>query len=72
VAALVKAGDFPAAEAALVRLAELNRAGGFNEWHHGDNGTPMGVVDQAWSAGMYIYACACVKEQVPPHFYERR
>jgi hypothetical protein len=72
VAALVKAGDFAAAEAALVRLAELNRAGGFNEWHHGDNGTPMGVVDQAWSAGMYIYACACVKEQVPPHFYERR
>ena len=61
VAALVKAGRGDAAAAALLRLAELNRLGQFNEWHHGETGEPMGVEDQAWSAGMYLFACECVR-----------
>jgi glycogen debranching enzyme len=56
VAALVKAGRFEQAKTALERLAHMNRSGDFNEWHHGETGEPMGVRDQAWSAGMYIYA----------------
>ncbi|MCW5979926.1 MAG: hypothetical protein KIT09_17730 [Bryobacteraceae bacterium] len=62
VAALVKAGEPEKAAAALARLEALNRAGEFNEWHHGETGEPMGVKDQAWSAAMYLYACACVEE----------
>lgn len=61
VAALVKAGEHEKAGAALDRLGELNRAGEFNEWHHGETWEPMGVKDQAWSAAMYLYARACVE-----------
>jgi glycogen debranching enzyme len=60
VAALVKAGR-AAAAAALRKLAELNRSGEFNEWHHGETGKPMGVRHQAWSAGMYLYAFEAVR-----------
>jgi hypothetical protein len=60
VAALVKAGRSDAAATALFRLTQLNRFGQFNEWHHGETGEPMGVEDQAWSAGMYLFACECV------------
>ena len=56
VAALVSAGQHGAALGALSRLAELNQRGQFNEWHHGESGEPMGVRDQAWSAGMYLFA----------------
>ena len=63
VAALVKMGQQEKAEAALHRLGELNRAGEFNEWHHGETAEPMGVKDQAWSAAMYLYARACVEER---------
>jgi glycogen debranching enzyme len=56
VAALVKAGRTEAATLALESLAELNQCGQFNEWHHGETGAPMGVRDQAWSAGMYLFA----------------
>ena len=63
VAALVKAGEFEKAAIALERLGDLNRAGEFNEWHHGETGEPMGVKDQAWSAAMYLYAHACVDSQ---------
>ena len=52
----------------LQKLAELNRAGEFNEWHHGITGEPMGVCDQAWSAAMYIYAYECVRRRSLPHF----
>jgi hypothetical protein len=66
VAALVKAGRGEAATQALLALAELNGRGQFNEWHHGETGEPMGAQDQAWSAGMYLFACECVKRgQVP-------
>ena len=63
VAALVAAGRHQEAEAALERLAELNRQGRFNEWHHGVTGVPMGVPEQAWSAGMYVYARECVSRR---------
>ncbi len=62
VAALVAARRLREAETTLHRLAELNRAGEFNEWHHGETGDPMGVKDQAWSAGMYLFAFECVQK----------
>jgi glycogen debranching enzyme len=61
VAALVRCGQQKAALSALESLGLLNRKGGFNEWHHGVTGEPMGVPGQAWSAGMYVYACECVR-----------
>ncbi len=61
VAALVKAGRRDAAEVALENLARLNLDGHFNEWHHGESGKPMGAQDQAWSAGMYLFAAECVR-----------
>jgi glycogen debranching enzyme len=61
VAALLKAGRSDAAEAALRNLAALNQRGGFNEWHHGQTGLAMGVGDQAWSAGMFLFAFECVR-----------
>jgi len=61
VAALVSAGRVQQASQALKALAELNQRGEFNEWHHGENGAPMGVRDQAWSAGMYLFAYECVR-----------
>lgn len=61
VAALVAAGRPQQASLALRALAELNQRGEFNEWHHGQTGEPMGVKDQAWSAGMYLFAYECVR-----------
>jgi len=60
VAALVAAGRQSDAATALHRLAQLNLRGEFNEWHHGQTGEPMGVRDQAWSAGMFLFARHCV------------
>jgi glycogen debranching enzyme len=68
VAALVASGQHEKASAMLSRLAELNRTGEFNEWHHGLSGIPMGVRDQAWSSAMYIYAYECVRRQSLIHF----
>jgi len=61
VAALVRAGRNDVAANSLFKLAQLNRLGQFNEWHHGESGEPMGVQDQAWSAGMYLFAYECVR-----------
>ena len=61
IAALVKTGRAEAAARALQSLALLNQCGQFNEWHHGETGAPMGAQDQAWSAGMYLFASECVK-----------
>jgi hypothetical protein len=70
VAALVKARRFQEAERALHRLAVLNRDGEFNEWHHGSTRQPMGVRNQAWSAGMYLFARECVNwSDVPEGFF---
>ena len=68
VAALVKCGMLEAASEALTALAELNMRGGFNEWHHGHTWEPMGVGDQAWSAGMYLFARECVQRGSVPYF----
>ena len=61
VAALVRAGRGEAAALVLRSLAQLNQCGQFNEWHHGETGVPMGAQDQAWSAGMYLFAWECVR-----------
>ena len=66
VAALVKAGSLTKAAAAFDRLTALNRAGEFNEWHHGETLQPLGVRAQAWSAGMYLYAAECLKLSALP------
>ncbi len=65
VAALVKAGRKQEAKRQLVALAELNQKGidedwEFNEWYHGKDGQPRGKREQAWSAGMYLFAHECV------------
>jgi glycogen debranching enzyme len=70
VAALVRAGRIDSAGRAFDRLTELNRAGEFNEWHHGETLQPMGVACQAWSAGMYLFARECVmRSEVPEGFF---
>jgi hypothetical protein len=61
VAALVKTGRAKAAATVLQDLAQLNQSGQFNEWHHGETGVPLGAQDQAWSAGMYLFAAECVR-----------
>jgi hypothetical protein len=73
VAALVKAGRQAEAEAALVRLALMNREGRdgaweFNEWFHGVSGRPMGHQRQSWSAGMFLYAADAVARREPAFF----
>ncbi len=68
VAALVACSEFADAEDALERLALLNQQGGFNEWHHGNTAEPMGVPDQAWSSGMFLYAYHCVNYRTALHF----
>jgi hypothetical protein len=70
VAALVRAGRLAEAYDGFGRLTALNRAGGFNEWHHGETFEPMGVEAQAWSAGMYLFARECVmRSEVPEWFF---
>lgn len=61
VAALAASGRSDSALQQLVRLAEANRQGTQSEWEfnellHGESGRPIGAVDQAWSAGMYLFA----------------
>lgn len=73
VAALVRAGRLEKAKGALYKLALGNRLGKkreweFNEWLHGISGEPRGSADQAWSAGMFIYAYTCVKQGCEPVF----
>ena len=68
VATLVKMNRHKEAEKALEKLAELNWLGvnkewEFNEWFHGETAQAMGNPDQAWSAGMYIYAYEAVRRK---------
>lgn len=67
ITALVKAKKFKEAEKELLQLALLNQKGKnqweFNEWFHGKTGEPKGMVNQAWSAGMYIYAYKSVESK---------
>jgi glycogen debranching enzyme len=75
VATLVKAGRLAEARRQLEKLAEVNRLGveeewEFNEWCHGRSGQPMGYPHQAWSAGMYIFAYHCVRDERVPALWE--
>ena len=75
VAALVKTRRLDEARRQLEKLAEVNRLGveeewEFNEWCHGRSGQPMGYPHQAWSAGMYIFAYHCVRDEGVPAFWE--
>ena len=72
VAALVKCGLLDEAASGLRALADLNLSGGFNEWHFGHTGEPMGVRDQAWSAGMYLFAWECVRRGSVPYLDRQR
>lgn len=72
-AALVRAGRHEKARDTLYRLALMDKAGReneweFNEWFHGITGEPSGATDQAWSAGMYVYAYCCVRDGQEPVF----
>jgi len=73
VAALVKMKKYSEAHKALYSLALLNKKGKessweFNEWFHGKTSKPMGKNEQAWSAGMYIYAYEAVRQKKTPFF----
>jgi len=75
VSALVQSGRADEAGEMLYKLALANKKGRekeweFNEWFHGITGEPCGSTDQAWSAGMYIYAYSSVKKEKLPVFSE--
>ncbi len=79
VAALVAAGRFLLAEKKLVALTHLVKGArvaavefGFNEWCRAQDGTAQGEDWQSWSAGMYLYAAACVEQRRTPFFDEIR
>jgi hypothetical protein len=70
IAAIVAAGEQKLAEQNLEKLAELVKPAkehevdyGFNEWFKAQDGKPMGADWQTWSAAMYLYAYACVKNR---------
>ncbi|MDM8529845.1 glycoside hydrolase 100 family protein [Anaerolineales bacterium HSG25] len=73
VAALVRHKWFNEAYRLLLSLAEANYQGSereweFNEWIHGRTGHPMGYVQQAWSAAMFLYADYAVQTHKLPLF----
>ncbi len=78
IAALIKMKQYKKAEQELTKLAKANlqrikirnhkKFYGFNEWHHGKSGKPMGEPYQGWTAGMYIYAYECVKQKKVLYF----
>lgn len=79
VAALVAAGRFQLAEKKLIALTHLVKGTrvaeveyGFNEWCRAQDGTAQGQDWQSWSAGMYLYAAACVEQRRTPFFDEIR
>lgn len=77
IAALVAAGAYTLAEEKLMVLTRLieksadkskNLNYGFNEWLKAQTGQPAGQDWQSWSAAMYLYAVACVKNKSTPFF----
>jgi glycogen debranching enzyme len=73
VGALGRGGRMEKGRNALEQRALAQQQGGareweFNEWFHGISGEPRGSADQAWSAGMYIYAYTCVRQEAEPVF----
>jgi glycogen debranching enzyme len=74
IVALLKTGQTKKARIELENLAqsvlqgvklrpEMDKPYEFNEWLHGAQGDPRGEPYQAWSAGSYIYAYECVKQE---------
>lgn len=73
VAALVKMKHWGPAAEALKKLARINQEGRggeweFSEWLEGKTGKPLGMIFQAWSAGMYLYADHCLRQRKTPFF----
>ena len=75
VAALIKTGQHQKAQEALEQLALANKQGQqreweFNEWLHGETGEPgpNSAPFQAWSAGTFLFAAACVSREKVPYF----
>lgn len=69
---LAQTGRTELANQELVRLAEANRLGlyeewEFNEWLHGQTGRPMGKAHQAWSAASYIAAYKALQQDSIPN-----
>ncbi len=70
VVALIKISKIKQAKNELEKLAQANLLSSqirelkgkyeFNEWLHGKTGKPSGEPYQAWSAGTYLYAHACL------------
>ncbi|MEI6413275.1 MAG: glycoside hydrolase 100 family protein [Pseudomonadota bacterium] len=58
VLALAAAGRRLEAQAELAKLARANAVNHwqFNEWFHGQNGTPEGMPRQTWNAAMFLLA----------------
>lgn len=58
--------DAKLAATELEKLAEANAINDweFNEYLHGQHGTPMGVAYQSWNMAMFIYAYHAVKSAV--------
>jgi hypothetical protein len=78
IAALVKIKNYHQAEKELsllaaglmqrIKIRNLDGEYEFNEWLHGATGQPGGEPYQAWSAGMFIYACECVRRKQVIYF----
>ncbi len=58
--------DKELAQKELIRLAEANKLFGweFNEYLHGQHGTPMGVANQSWNMAMYLAAHTAVSSAI--------
>jgi hypothetical protein len=76
IAACVAAGRHALAERRLLALTQLVKPAkqesldwGFNEWIKAQTGEPSGQDWQTWSAAMYLYAAACVRDR-RTHFFE--
>ncbi len=56
---LAREGKPDLAVRALRNVAALNRVNDwqFNEWFHGNDGSPMGMPGQSWNAAMFLLAC---------------
>ncbi len=79
IAALVAAGKRGFAKKRLLTLSELMKRSvrpdlpfGFNEWFKAQDGEPMGVDWQTWTAAMYLFAAHCVEENNTGIFDEIR
>ncbi|HYM48155.1 MAG TPA: glycoside hydrolase 100 family protein, partial [Burkholderiaceae bacterium] len=68
--ALVRLGQHERAREQLARLVQMNAVRGweFNEWFHGQTGTPRGMPGQSWNAAMLLLAQHAVERKIPDIF----